>query len=88
MRERIAPTLIIPTSERGARGAPASRNANSSKRPGGAFPKSSVIGRSSSLSSLALASAGGGRSSSPASAAAPADERTRSSLASNSMALS
>ena len=37
--DRPAPTLIISTSERGARGALASRNANSSKRPGGAFLK-------------------------------------------------
>ena len=80
-RYNIAPTLSGTASERGERGgALASRNANWSKRPGGAFPKNSVIGRSS-LSSLALASAGGGRSSSLASAAAPADERTRNSLA-------
>ena len=73
MSERIAPTLSGTASGRGERGgAPASRNANWSKRPAsrGAFPKSSVMGRSAP-SSLSLS-------------LAPADERTRSSLAWNS----
>ena len=73
MRERISPTLSGTASGRGEPGgALASLNANSSKRPAsrGAFPKSSVMGRSAP-SSLSLS-------------LAPADERTRSSLAWNS----